>query len=184
MEEIWKDIPGYEGVYQASTFGRISSISHYQGRWNKVYTRKRRFILKQFFDKDGYLSVSVSKNCRNVRSLVHRLVALTFIPNPNQLPQINHKDENKANNRVENLEWCDNSYNQLYGTAPERKKIKMLNRESTSKPVMAIFDDGRNESFPSMNEASRKLNISWFRIRSIIKQNKKVYNSNVIFKYL
>ena len=102
MKEIWKDIPNYEGLYQASNLGRIKSI---------YYNNK---ILKLNNDSNDYLQVWLCKNKKKKIYKVHRLVALTFIPNPNYLPFINHKDENKSNNNINNLEWCDGIYNARY----------------------------------------------------------------------
>ena len=108
--EIWKDIPDYEGLYQVSNFGRVKSL----------YFGKER-ILKLSINKYKYLTVILHKNKKQKSFTVHRLVCLAFTPNPNNLPCINHKDENKQNNCVDNLEWCTNKYNSNYGNC--RKKI-------------------------------------------------------------
>ena len=126
MEEIWKDIPGYEGYYQASTFGKIKSVdrvvkqvcgkepSKYQ------YNHYKGILLKTFLRKDGYIGVSLCKNHKSKKYLVHRLIGMTFVENKENFPQINHKDENKTNNHVSNLEWCTNDYNANYGTKVQR----------------------------------------------------------------
>ena len=103
MKEEWRDIKGYEGKYQVSNLGR-------------VYSYHKRDFLVLNPRKDGRLQVSLCKNGVNKMFKVHRLVAESFIPNPNNLPQINHRDENPKNNRVENLEWCTHKYNMNYGT--------------------------------------------------------------------
>lgn len=114
MIEIWKDIPGYEGKYQVSNTGEIRSL-----KFGKIK------ILKQYTDKCGYNVLTLSENGKRKNHFVHRLVAMTFIPNPNNLPQVNHKDENKANNCVDNLEWCSRKYNMNYGTRNERASERM-----------------------------------------------------------
>ena len=103
--EIWKDILGYEGLYQVSNLGRVKSLK---------YGKEK--ILKPRKNTKGYLSIKLYKNGLKKTYYVHRLTAQTFIPNPNDLTEINHKDEDKENNRVENLEWCDRKYNNNYGT--------------------------------------------------------------------
>ena len=100
--EIWKDIPNYEGLYQVSNLGNIKSLFRYKK------------ILKPIKNTLGYLKVSLYKNKKIKVFSIHRLVAETFIPNPNNLPEINHKDGNKGNNNVENLEWCTRQQNILH----------------------------------------------------------------------
>lgn len=111
--KTWKDIPGYEGLYRISTSGEIYS-----------YPRKGNFgrnhFLKFRVDKGGYLRVLLSKNSKSKEMLVHRLVAKAFLPNPHNLPEVNHKDENTKNNNVSNLEWCTSKYNSNYGTRNKR----------------------------------------------------------------
>ena len=122
MEEIWKDIKGFEDKYQVSNLGRIKSLERKNSRGNQI----REKILKLIYDKDGYLLVNLYKNSKKKTYKVHRLVALAHIPNPNNYPQVNHKDENPSNNHISNLEWCTNKYNCNYGTKKERlsKKLK------------------------------------------------------------
>ena len=105
----WRDIPGYEGYYQASNTGQIRSV-----RKNKMLSP---------FDNHGYLRVNLCINCKEEKPLIHRLVALAFIENPNHYPEVNHKDNNRQNNRVENLEWCTRSENvkQTWTTGGRRK---------------------------------------------------------------
>lgn len=104
MTEIWKDIKGFEGLYQVSSYGNVRS-----------YYRGGR-ILKPKKDKDGYLEVCLRKNNKSKYFKIHRLVAFVFIENTDNLPQVNHIDENKMNNNINNLEWCDCYYNINYGT--------------------------------------------------------------------
>lgn len=113
MEEIWKDIKGFEGLYQVSNLGRVRSLG-----FDKYH---KGIVLKPAFDgKKNYLFV-VLRN-KGVKKLinVHRLVAIAFIPNPNNLPCVNHKDENKTNNKADNLEWCTVKYNSNYGNSKTR----------------------------------------------------------------
>ena len=114
-KEIWKDIKGYKGFYMISSYGRIKSLKRIDN--NNHFIRER--ILKQG-DNNGYKHVSLSKNGKTKIFKVHRLVAEAFIPNPNNLPQVNHKDENHSNNCVSNLEYCDALYNDNYGTRNKR----------------------------------------------------------------
>lgn len=114
MEEIWKDIPGYEGKFQISNFGRVHRFHYIRyDSLGRSYNLPDRIMT---LEKGTYLGVRLEgKSFR-----VHRLVAQVFIPNPDNLPEVNHKDENKHNNRVDNLEWCTHQYNNAYGTKGKR----------------------------------------------------------------
>ena len=143
MEEIWKPI-GYEG-YEVSNLGRVKSY-----KYDKINGR----IMKPYKDSKGYLQIDLQLDGRkreNRKHLaVHRLVAMAFIPNPYNLSQVNHKDEDKTNNCVDNLEWCTNDYNAHYGTHIERvaEKLKRI-------PVYSIDKNGNIEHFVSITEADR-----------------------------
>lgn len=114
MKEIWKDIQGFEGAYMVSNFGRVKSMARTRKSRGGCLCPVPEKILSQSTDKDGYKDVALSKNHKLYFFRVHRLVAMAFIPNPNNYPLINHKDENPANNNVQNLEWCNQSYNTSY----------------------------------------------------------------------
>lgn len=123
--EIWKDIKGYEGRYQVSNLGNVKSlkriITNSLGRKHTINER----ILSPGKDKDGYLQVNLHLNRKTKMVKIHRIVALTFIDNPNNMPIINHKDENKQNNKASNLEWCDYKYNVNYGNCPQKRSLSM-----------------------------------------------------------
>lgn len=114
MKEIWKDIPGYEGIYIVSSFGRIRNLV--SGKFIKPSQKN-----------DGYCRVCLSKNGCGKCINIHRLVAQVFIPNPDNLPQVNHRDEDKTNNVADNLEWCDAKYNINYGTSQQRRILTNIN---------------------------------------------------------
>ena len=147
--EVWKDILGYEGHYQVSNLGRVKSIKFVKEK-----------ILKLSRDNDGYLKVCLYKNGEMKTYKVHRLVAKVFISNPNNLPQINHKDEDKTNNSLENLEWCDQKYNHNYGTINQRIAEKHTNGKQ-SKPVLQLTKDGEFvREWKSASDVERNLGYS------------------------
>lgn len=125
MEEIWKPVVGYEGLYEVSSLGRVKSLARYSKPYNNHGTicrsRIRERIMKGTPDEDGYLEVALT-DPEGIQKYyrINRLVAIAFIPNPDNLPFVNHKDECKTNNIVDNLEWCTNEYNMNYGTRNAR----------------------------------------------------------------
>ena len=152
--EIWKPVVGYEGLYEVSSYGRVRSFKQ----------KSNGKILKAFKDTGGYWRVCL--NTKEQHS-VHRLVAQAFIPNPNNLPMVNHKDENKANNIVwvnddgsidydkSNLEWCDAKYNCNYGTLQERRVRKVF------KPILQYTKNGVFlKEWESIISAAQQTNIS------------------------
>ena len=136
-KEEWKAIPGYEGLYEVSSEGKVRSLN-YRG------TGKVR-VLKLSVNRYGYLQVHLCKEGKVKNYRVNRLVAQAFIPNPNNLPEVNHIDEIKTNNRVENLEWCDRQYNMSYGTGNERAG------KAHRKPVICLET---GQVFSSLTEAA------------------------------
>ena len=132
MNELWKDIPGYEGLYQISNLGQVKSF-----RKSTKYGCQNEYILKPNIASHGYKQVTLYKDTVKHKFLVHRLVASAFISNPNNLPQINHKDENRLNNYVDNLEWCTAEYNNAYGTA----RVRSI--DTISKPIEQVTIDGK-----------------------------------------
>ena len=163
-KEIWKDIEGFEGMYQVSNMGRVKSLGNGKSD-NSNYSKER--ILKASKLGAGYLKVNLYKDGIKKTCGIHRLVANAFIPNPSNLPQVNHKDENKENNCVTNLEWCSHEYNNNYGTrnqrVSEKKKGRKMSEESIkkrSKPVIGVDKvTGLIVEFGSAHEAERKLGI-------------------------
>ena len=152
--EIWRDVVGYENLYKISNLGNVMSLK-----------RKKPKLLKPGKDGNGYLFVILSNHNKYLKEIkVHRLVAQAFLPNPNNLPQVNHKDENKTNNRVENLEWCTQQYNLNFGTAPDRRSKKLSkilkNRKDQSKPVLQYDkNDIFINEYPSIKDAQRKTGV-------------------------
>ena len=123
--EIWKDVVGYEGFYKVSNKGNVYSVERRDSRGREIGGR----ILKPSPDTNGYLQVVLYKNGKSQNKLVHRLVTEAFIPNLENHPEVNHLDEVKDNNNVENLEWCTSKYNVNHGTRNERirKKVRAVN---------------------------------------------------------
>ena len=119
MIEEWRPIVGYEGLYEVSSYGRVRSVDRYDNR-NCVRKSKVLSLLKK--SEYGYIQVNLSYNGKLYKKYVHRLVAQAFIPNPDNLPEVNHIDEDKTNNRVDNLEFCDHKYNLNFGTARIRER--------------------------------------------------------------
>lgn len=154
--EVWKDIKGYEGIYQVSSFGRVKKLT----QEDSDETR----ILSQTKQQNGYLYVSLYENGKVLKRTVHRLVADAFIPNKDDFPCVNHKDENKQNNMVENLEWCTHKHNSNYGSAIKRSSSKR------SKKVRCL-DTGI--VFNSIKEASELCGIDPRRISDVIKGKRK-----------
>lgn len=147
MEE-WKDIKGYESLYQVSNEGRVRSI-------------RNQKLMKPKTDKKGYKVIQFSVNGERRTFKVNRLVAQAFIENPNNLPCTNHKDCNPTNNRVENLEWCDYIYNNHYANRVEKASIKMVNNPKISREVYKYTLDGDLiAKYPSANEAQRDMGIN------------------------
>ena len=133
--ELWKDVKGFEGYYQVSTWARVRSLD----RWVTYKDGRSRlcksFILPLRKNHKGYLRANLSKNGKTKSAFVHKLVTEAFIPNPLNLPVVNHKDEVKDNNYPYNLEWCTDDYNRHYGTAINRMQLSLTNRKDRSKPV-------------------------------------------------
>lgn len=136
IEEIWKSIEGYP-KYEVSNLGNIRSL-------NYRHTNKVK-ILKPHTNNNGYLLINLYQMGKMKTVQIHRLVAETFIPNPDNLPVVNHKDENKHNNCVDNLEWCTHKYNSNYGTAIERQRQKIIGRKGA---MLGRFGKLHNHSKP------------------------------------
>lgn len=115
-QEIWKDVVGYEGLYQISNLGRVKSLARKIDHVKYIEDRGD-VIMTPFLNKNGYFTVMLHKNRKKKQHRIHQMVARAFIPNPLGKEMINHIDCNTQNNRVENLEWCTNSENQLHAMA-------------------------------------------------------------------
>lgn len=123
MEEevIWKPVVGYEDSYKVSNHGKVFSVDRMvKGNKENVYWFRRGCEIQPHLYKCGYLGLRLTKNGKPNFFYVHRIVADAFIANPQKLPFVNHKDENKTNNNAKNLEWCDRTYNNNYGTHNKR----------------------------------------------------------------
>ena len=171
-EEIWKPIEGYEGLYEVSNTGRVRSIDRYDSR---NHFRRGR-ILKLSYDTVGYLIVGLHSNGKKKTYLVHRLVAPAFIPNPDNLPQVNHRDEDKTNNRVENLEWCDSKYNLSYGTRNIRIRETLIKNGYWSSLSKEEKEERRKEYMKKYDEENRERRMKYFQdYREKHKEKKKEY---------
>ena len=156
MDDIWKDVVGYEGYYQVSNLGRVRSLDVEIINKNNFKSIHRGRMMKIYNNPKGYSGLTLCKNQRKKFCLVHRLVADAFIPNPNNLPQINHIDENAHNNKADNLEWCTQSYNNNYGNHNKKLSETQINNRPWQRAVVCV-DTG--VCYCSCRDASRNTGI-------------------------
>lgn len=163
--EIWKDIKGYEGLYQVSNLGRVKSLSRVTSQ-NKILPE---IILKPQIHGRGYFAVGLYKNGKITNNYIHRLVASTFIINQNNSLQVNHIDGDKSNNYVENLEWVSNSDNNLHAI---KNKLKFARK-------IIVEKDGTIMEFNSAQECSKYFgfNRCWLKNNRIRKGNNFTYKN-------
>lgn len=130
MEEIWKPITGFVN-YQVSNFGNVKSLGRVISQGQGQRTVPERQLKQNLTRKTGYLKVNLyTAEIKIVNKAVHKLVAAAFVENPQQLPMVNHKDENPLNNHADNLEWCTNKYNSNYGNSCKKRSVSAKNRRS------------------------------------------------------
>lgn len=166
-----KAVPGYEDEY------------YLDPQSMQVINKKTGRALKPRSDGAGYAEVQLWKRNKGTHKTLHRLFAEAYIPNPQGLPNINHKDENTMNYSLDNLEWCDQSYNQTYGTANERRSSKISAAlrgkpkpwvsEQKSIPVVAVDGWGRETLYPSAREAARQLNLDQSGITKVLRGHRR-----------
>ena len=171
MKEEWRDSVEFKNLYRVSNLGRVLSVR-----------RGKAIIRKQRTNRQGYkiITTTIAKG-KTVSRYVHRLVAEAFIPNPNNLPCIIHKDENPSNNRVDNLEWCTHKYKNNYGT--RNQKLSKSKRKKVFLTLNGINGGRLYMAFPSMSEASNYTGICACSISACcIKRQKTAHN--LIWRYL
>ena len=156
MEE-WRPVVGYEGLYEVSNMGRVKSVERIV-RCNRGYRTVSERILKGNKNIDGYLQVELCQDGKMKPCTIHRLVAQAFLDNSEGYKEINHKDEDKTNNCVENLEWCDRLYNANYGTRNERVAEKLRGRKLSEETIRKMSEKhrGRKHSEEAIKKMSEK----------------------------
>lgn len=169
MEE-WKDIDGYDGVYQVSSEGRVRSF-----QCNKCKILNCHIVVKT-----KHLKIGLYKDKKRKHYYVHKLVAKAFLPNPNSYTEVNHKDENPLNNNVENLEWCTHRYNMTYGTCQERSRITHLER--TPSILMYNKEGVLKATFNSVVDAEKETGTPHSNIIACCKGRLKTAN-RYVWKY-
>lgn len=178
MKEIWKPIEGTNGKYEVSNTGKVRSLDYK----NTGEIRE----LKPATDPKGYLRTALSQGNKWKTVKIHRLVAQAFIPNPENKPQVNHKDGNKQNNCVENLEWAtnyDNAHHALeHGLFKNSLEATKKANQARKKIVIAIDEHGNRRVFESQSEASRQLNINRRHLQLALKGERK-HVKGYIFVY-
>lgn len=159
-KEVWKTYLDYPFV-EVSNLGRVRTKDRYVPSKNGSKRLVKGQVLKQYLKRNGYMQVCISVNGKRVYLLVHRMVATCFLPNPDNLPEVNHKDNDRTNNSVDNLEWCSHEYNDTY-----REKYGI----ALYRPVIAInLETLETFWFDSQHEAQRQLNISRRSIYRVIR---------------
>lgn len=202
-KEEWKPVIGYEGLYEVSNMGRVRSLPRevYVGGKTNICIRAGR-VLKQGHAHGRhykYLLVCLCKDQQRSMKRVHRLVAEAFIPNPENLPMVNHKDENPSNNHVDNLEWCTAKYNSNYGTARERIKetrkknnsnklmllTRLENKSSMYPKSVAMIDNDGNvvKNYFSISDAARDIGVHVNSVSRVC-MGKRRHTHGYKFKYV
>lgn len=173
--EIWKPIKGFEGLYEISNTGLVKSLRREVPNNGGISIVKEK-ILKPQKEKNGYLRIGLNKRNKKYMFLIHRLIAESFIPNVNNYAEINHKDGNKSNNNVDNLEWCSRSYNikhsyinKLRNTDINRKNAKKMIEKNKRKVVQKDLNGNMINIFDSIKEAGELTNIDKTNICSVCK---------------
>jgi len=208
--ETWKDMPGFVGSYKVSDHGNVRSVDRRITDKNGSEKYISGKALKITYFSNGYAKVSVCKNGRKKQLILHRLIATLFIPNPQRLPEVNHKDEDKTNNRANNLEWMTHIQNINYGTGIKRRS-KTIKKNGTfsgknnpmygrvgqlhptfgirgkhhqsSIPIQRISNGRVDKQYDSLTEAADDLNVSKSAICSVLKgRNRRVKGHEL--KYL
>ena len=177
MEEIWKEIDGYPN-YMISSKGRVKSLE----RYDKLGRLVKEKILKQGADGGGYKILRLYNDGKHKSFHSHRLVAQAFLDNPYNLPEVNHKDENKQNNCVDNLEWCDKKYNNNYGTKNKRAAKALFNGKRSKKVFQYDLNGNFIKEFPSAAEVQRQMGIPIQNVTSCCRGEYKTTHG-YIFSY-
>lgn len=179
MTEQWKPVLGYEDLYEVSNLGRVRSLDRVEcvPDKNGVYherIRKGRVLKPNYDGRGNYLHVSLRRSGSGISRNVHRMVAQAFVPNPDGYKEVNHKDEDKTNNRADNLEWCSHLYNNQYGTKAdaskgERNSQAKITRETVLE-IRSLFKDG--DPVYGLTPLAKRYGLSVSHTCAIIKGNR------------
>lgn len=171
--EEWRDVIGYEGLYQVSNLGRVKRLEFVVMRKNgRPHTWKTKIVAQ--FPRNGYLRVPIEMNKKKMSKVVHRIVAFAFIPNPCGYKEINHKDENKSNNCIDNLEWCDRSYNCSYGSLRDKMSEYFKGKPKQRTKIYQYDLEGNLiRVWDSMNQIKKNGGFSLSCIREVCKGKRK-----------